>query len=294
MAQHDYVIDNGSGAAVRADLNSALSAIASTNSGATAPSTTFAHMLWMDTANNLLKKRNAANTGWIVVGTLDETNNIFIPTLNISQTTYTSTGANTVTKPAWASWAIVELWGAGGSGSRQSTSAAQDGGGGGGYMRFLIRASALNATETLTVGTGGASRSGSNQAGAAGGSTTFTIGGSTGATVGGGSGGGTSGAASGTGGLAFGGTTLNANAILLAYENGATGAGASAPTNATAVIQAGGGGAAGAGTLSTPTWLASGAGGASGAAGAQPGGGGGASTSTSGAGGNGQGRVTFY
>lgn len=67
MAQHDYVIDNGSGAAVRADLNSALSAIASTNSGATAPSTTFAHMLWMDTANNLLKKRDGANTGWITI-----------------------------------------------------------------------------------------------------------------------------------------------------------------------------------------------------------------------------------
>jgi len=72
MAQHDYVIDNGSGAAVRADLNSVLSAVASTNSGATAPSTTFAHMLWMDTANNLLKKRNGANTGWVIVAAFND------------------------------------------------------------------------------------------------------------------------------------------------------------------------------------------------------------------------------
>ena len=40
MAQHDYVIDNASGAAVRADLNNVLTAIVSNNSGATAPSQT--------------------------------------------------------------------------------------------------------------------------------------------------------------------------------------------------------------------------------------------------------------
>jgi hypothetical protein len=72
MAQHDYVIDNGTGAAVRADLNSVLSAVASLNSGATAPSTTFAHMWWMDTATNQLKKRDGANTGWIIVATFDD------------------------------------------------------------------------------------------------------------------------------------------------------------------------------------------------------------------------------
>lgn len=74
MAQHDYVIANASGAAVRADLNNALAAIVSQNSGAAEPSPTFAHMLWADTANSLLKQRNAGNTAWITVGTLGSAN----------------------------------------------------------------------------------------------------------------------------------------------------------------------------------------------------------------------------
>lgn len=74
MAQHDYVIDNATGAAVRADLNNAFSAIATLNSGATAPTTTYAYQPWADTATGLLKLRNAANTAWITVGTLASTN----------------------------------------------------------------------------------------------------------------------------------------------------------------------------------------------------------------------------
>ena len=61
MAQHDYNIANQSGADFRADLNNALSAIVTVNSGATEPSTTFAHQLWVDTANSVLKIRNAAD-----------------------------------------------------------------------------------------------------------------------------------------------------------------------------------------------------------------------------------------
>lgn len=68
MAQHDYNIANQSGADFRSDLNDALSAIASTNSGDTAPGTTFANQLWIDTANNLLKIRNEANSAWITTG----------------------------------------------------------------------------------------------------------------------------------------------------------------------------------------------------------------------------------
>jgi len=40
MATHDYIISNASGAAVRADLNNALAAIATNNSSATEPTTT--------------------------------------------------------------------------------------------------------------------------------------------------------------------------------------------------------------------------------------------------------------
>jgi hypothetical protein len=71
MAQHDYVIANGTGAAVRSDLNSALAAIVSQNSGATAPSTTYAYMPWADSTTGLYKIRNAANNGWITLFQLD-------------------------------------------------------------------------------------------------------------------------------------------------------------------------------------------------------------------------------
>lgn len=67
MAQEDYSVSNASGAAVRADLNLQFAAIASNNSGATAPSTTFANMWWFDEANNLLNQRDEANTAWITV-----------------------------------------------------------------------------------------------------------------------------------------------------------------------------------------------------------------------------------
>lgn len=74
MAQHDYVIANGTGAAVRSDLNGALGAIVSNNSGAIEPATTYAYQWWPDTTTGLLKIRNAANSAWITVGTLASTN----------------------------------------------------------------------------------------------------------------------------------------------------------------------------------------------------------------------------
>ena len=67
MAQHDYVINNDSGANVRADINNALLAISSNNSGSSAPSTTYAYEWFLDTSNNLLKIRNAANNAYITV-----------------------------------------------------------------------------------------------------------------------------------------------------------------------------------------------------------------------------------
>lgn len=71
MSQHDYVIANGTGAAVRSDLNGALAAIVTQNSGATAPSTTYAYQWWADTTTGLLKLRNAANNAWITLFQLD-------------------------------------------------------------------------------------------------------------------------------------------------------------------------------------------------------------------------------
>jgi hypothetical protein len=73
MAQHDYVIANGSGSAVRSDLNNALAAIVSLNSGTSEPTDTFAYMLWADTTAGVLKIRNAANNAWITLRELDGT-----------------------------------------------------------------------------------------------------------------------------------------------------------------------------------------------------------------------------
>ena len=74
MAQHDYNLANQTGAGLRADLNNALAAISSNNSGAAAPSTTFAYQFWADTATGLLKVRNAANSAWVAVGSLSAAN----------------------------------------------------------------------------------------------------------------------------------------------------------------------------------------------------------------------------
>ena len=65
MSQHDYVIDNQSGALFRTDLNGALAAIASVNSGASTPATPYAYMQWADTTSGWLKQRNSSNTNWV-------------------------------------------------------------------------------------------------------------------------------------------------------------------------------------------------------------------------------------
>ena len=73
MAVHDYVIANGTGQAVRQDLNNALAAIVSNNSSSSAPGTTYAYQWWADTNTNTLKIRNSANNGWITLRELDGT-----------------------------------------------------------------------------------------------------------------------------------------------------------------------------------------------------------------------------
>ena len=67
MAQHDYNIANQTGANFRADLNNALNAIATNNSGDNEPSTTFAYEWWIDTTDNVLKLRNTNNNAWITM-----------------------------------------------------------------------------------------------------------------------------------------------------------------------------------------------------------------------------------
>ena len=76
MAQHDYVIDNQSFPATRTDINNVLQAIASNNSGTSAPSTTYASQFWYDTTNNKLYQRNEDNDAWIELAVLDQANDI--------------------------------------------------------------------------------------------------------------------------------------------------------------------------------------------------------------------------
>ena len=73
MSQHDFSIANQTASSARTDINNALQALASCNSGATAPSTTYANMLWYDTANNTLKVRNEADSAWLSVTYVDQT-----------------------------------------------------------------------------------------------------------------------------------------------------------------------------------------------------------------------------
>ena len=76
MAQvANYVIDNDSGANVRADLNNVFAAIQSLNSGSADPSgTQVAFQLSVNTTSNLLKLRNASNNGYIEIGNVTQAN----------------------------------------------------------------------------------------------------------------------------------------------------------------------------------------------------------------------------
>lgn len=110
MATHDYVIDNQSAPAFRSDLNSALQAIVTQNSNATAPTTTYANMIWYDTANNQLKKRNEANSAWVTLGTIDEATGTFLPNALASQAqAETGTDNTTLVSPLRVSQAIAAL-----------------------------------------------------------------------------------------------------------------------------------------------------------------------------------------
>ena len=75
MSQHDFNIANQGFPATRSDLNNALAALASTSSGTSEPSTTYANQFWYDTTNNLLKFRNAADSAWITFAYLDQATN---------------------------------------------------------------------------------------------------------------------------------------------------------------------------------------------------------------------------
>jgi len=100
MAQAtDYALANQSGANFRAELNTILAAIVSQNSGSTAPTTTYAYQLWIDTAaspNPLLKLRNGANDAFITIGDVTAANLGLLTTASAAST-YLALAGGTVT-----------------------------------------------------------------------------------------------------------------------------------------------------------------------------------------------------
>jgi len=70
---HDMIIDNSTGANVRADINNALAALVSNSSSSSEPSTKYAYQFWADTTTGILKIRNAANNAWVELLQLDGT-----------------------------------------------------------------------------------------------------------------------------------------------------------------------------------------------------------------------------
>lgn len=98
MSQNDMIIANANGATARADINSALQALASTSKGNGRPSTPYAGQLWLD-------DNTPSSTVWtlfmydgtddIPMGYWDTTNNVFIPAC-IGAGTATIASASTV------------------------------------------------------------------------------------------------------------------------------------------------------------------------------------------------------
>jgi hypothetical protein len=76
MAQaSDNTVDNGTGAAVRSDINSRLAALYTNHSGNTDTTmvTKYPYQTWADTSSaKALKLRNAANDGWIPLRGIDD------------------------------------------------------------------------------------------------------------------------------------------------------------------------------------------------------------------------------
>ena len=264
-----YVSNTAGGVSSSAGTNSKIVGIAKSSTE-----------LYFDPEYYELPTRNEkdAMAGGGVLGTPSTTNKFL--TENIFTQTVEFTASGTWTKDTGLTYIEVEAWGAGGSGGMGAANNAAGGGGGGAYFRKKFLASELGATETVTIGAGGASVS-STSNGNVGGNTSF---GSLLTVYGGGGGAANAGEERGGGG---GGGVLSAGATGTNTEGGiggspAGGAGGVGGVTGTSGSSSGGFGGGGGGGFSTSP--SGGVGGASGFGGG--GGGGGAGYNGGGGGGS--------
>ena len=101
MAQHDFNIANASFPTVRADINNVLTAINTTQLGASAPSTAAQGTIWVD----------SGTSGFLKIKINDGTDNIELFSINISTNAITSaasvTGTISETDPQAAALSIA-------------------------------------------------------------------------------------------------------------------------------------------------------------------------------------------
>lgn len=235
MAQHDMVVDNGSGLAVRTDTNAALQALASTSMGPVEPTVKYAGQLWLDTSvapNGVLRVRNQANAAWVdaPIGG--------IQTAFIRQQFITTSGAIALHAETRTFQVEVQGGGAGGGGAvfdGNNPAAAGGGGAGACCSKWIIRPGG-GYSPTCAIGASAASATNGNNSTFSDGTSTLTAGGGVAAV--------TNGAnvvlvvpKGGAGGAATGGTInapgenggdgLFAGSLVQAYQSAAGGNGAS-------------------------------------------------------------------
>lgn len=92
MSQHDFSIANQTASSARSDINNGLQALASNNSGTSAPSTTYANMFWYDVTNNILKIRDETDSSWINVAYINQSTGV---TSILDDTNVVSSGGST-------------------------------------------------------------------------------------------------------------------------------------------------------------------------------------------------------
>lgn len=100
--QNSILIQNGTGAEVRTQINNALQTIATDFAGGLDPATmnpnnAYPFCTWLDTGNNLLKRRNANNTLWIDIGTIDSNGKVLLFGVYGQRGTVTITADTTLT-----------------------------------------------------------------------------------------------------------------------------------------------------------------------------------------------------